>query len=766
MAFEFGGKDTPICWFTLGGCSVQLKYPSLDILQVASAANTDSMKVRCPNCQTHIDCETLQISGATIQCTECGSRIDLQQMIEGHSLQQDGGFLDDQTKTLEFSTAELKEGDFVGKFQILQVIGHGGFGNVYKAYDKQLERTVALKIPRRDQQSQLDATAFVQEAQMAASVRDPNIVGVHEVGQDGDNLYICSEFIEGTTLKGWSKADKRPVEAICRMMIRIARSLHKAHLTGLVHRDLKPANVLVDEEGSPFITDFGLARKVIKGSKRPNAGQIEIVGTPAYMSPEQAVGDIDKIDTRTDIYSLGVIFYELTCGHRPFSGEVASIIQDILYHDPQKPTLTNKSIPRELEAIILKAMAKDQKDRYESALDFAEDIEKFLKNEPTIALPLQGGQHLAYFLRKNRALIAVVVTVVIASMATYLVARYWNKPDPEIVEIGSEEPKVTVSIETSPGRANIAVVPIDPETRRPLREKSIQPTELTPLSLELPQGDYVVEAYLPGLGVQEVRRSVTKQDIDDGKGIEFRKILIKALPENMAAVEGGEFEISYTVEGIDKVPYQVSSFYVQDAEVTCGQYQKLMGGLPAGFATFNRYKWNDKTPVTRFTFLEALDYAERAGLRLIDYEEFCFVATNKGTTGVPWGDVVSAQDLVDYWVIGDIGCFEVDKTLPETASIPIQGLFSNVPELTGTTIVLDALTKIGVVGQQNAIAVVGQPVALMSDRQSHPDLPLNARHVGNKSIELIHSLQYPVGFRCARSQEPRFIDTSKIEESE
>ncbi|RMF38731.1 MAG: serine/threonine protein kinase, partial [Planctomycetota bacterium] len=268
------------------------------------------MQVCCPICETQITYETVLMTDAGVLCPKCKTMVDLQHLAGPNSTSFSAdGFDKDQTWSMAIDDDRLQEGTCVGKFRVLQEIGRGGFGSVYKAFDEQLKRVVALKIPREDARTKMDAAAFLREAQMAASVRDPNIVVVHEVGTDRDRMYICSDFIHGVTLRDWLREAQRCNRDICRMMVRIARSLHRAHRSGLIHRDLKPANILVDKEGNPFITDFGLARRTVKGTEGPDSSRVEIVGTPGYMSPEQAVGKVADIGPQSDCYALGVMLY-------------------------------------------------------------------------------------------------------------------------------------------------------------------------------------------------------------------------------------------------------------------------------------------------------------------------------------------------------------------------------------------------------------------------------------------------------------------------
>ena len=323
----------------------------------------------------------------------------------------------------------IKPGGFIGKFEILEIVGEGGFGSVYKARDHELDRIVALKVPKGSDASEINAELFLREAQLAASVRDSNIVAVHEIGRDGDTSFICSEFIDGDTLKAWTRENHPSIIDCCNLIIRIAKSLQKAHDAELIHRDLKPANILMDSEGTPYITDFGLAKRIatdeignVLASKTASENRREIVGTPAYMSPEQAIGDLSLINRRTDLYSLGVILYELVVGKRPFNGSSATLIQDVIYQNAVEPAKANENVPKVLSAIIKKAMSKNQHERFDSASEFAEELQRFVAGKPTITSPLTVTENILYQASKHRLIVAASVVVVLAVCITAVIS--------------------------------------------------------------------------------------------------------------------------------------------------------------------------------------------------------------------------------------------------------------------------------------------------------------------------------------------------------
>jgi len=266
----------------------------------------------------------------------------------------------------------------IGRFQVVCKLGAGGFGTVFKAHDPELHRDVAIKIPhRRHIENPEDVQAYVNEARLVAGLDHRNIVPVFDVGRTDDgSCYVVSKFIDGCNLSQ-AVHDRRPSHVETAQLISIvAEALHYAHRRGLVHRDIKPGNILVDASGTPFVVDFGLALTDDDFGKGSG-----YAGTPGYMSPEQVRGESHRVDGRSDIFSLGVVMYELLTGRRPFRGESPEDVQfQIVEHDPREPRMIDDSIPRELERICLRALAKRARDRYTTAKDLADDLSHFLSS--------------------------------------------------------------------------------------------------------------------------------------------------------------------------------------------------------------------------------------------------------------------------------------------------------------------------------------------------------------------------------------------------
>jgi serine/threonine protein kinase len=274
-----------------------------------------------------------------------------------------------------------------GNYEIVEEIARGGMGVVYKARQTSLNRTVALKMILSGQWATPDARQrFRQEAEAAANLQHPNIVGIHEVGEHDGQQFFSMDFVDGRSLAELVRTGPLSTERAAACVKSIAEAVHFAHQRGILHRDLKPQNVLVDSDDRPHITDFGLAKRVADDSGLTRTG--DVLGSPSYMSPEQASSQREDLGPTSDIYSLGAILYELLTGRAPFTGTTTwETLCQVIQSPPVPPRKLNPSVPRDLETICLKCLEKSPAQRFASAQDLADELGRYLNGERILSSP-------------------------------------------------------------------------------------------------------------------------------------------------------------------------------------------------------------------------------------------------------------------------------------------------------------------------------------------------------------------------------------------
>ncbi len=346
---------------------------------------------------------------------------------------------DDETSVIaspqhyeELRLAALRE-QFADKYEVLEQLGHGGMGAIYKARQLQPERNVVLKLMLHGRfASEKYHVRFEREAQAIARLKHPNIVSVYEFGEVNGQPYFTMEYVEGANVKRYVERHGLDKREICGLMLKIARAVAYAHQRGVIHRDIKPSNILVDGTGNPQLLDFGLAQLAGEYGEEqdPMTEAGEVMGTPSYMSPEQTLGRPDEIDIRSDVYSLGVLFYELLTSTLPYRVDRTRPLESlriIRQFAPRRPSEVVESVDSDMDAIVMKCLEKERDLRYQSAVELAEDIGRYLRGQPVEARPSTSFYHLRKLVWRHRSLflpiavgalvILLVTTFTILSLA-------------------------------------------------------------------------------------------------------------------------------------------------------------------------------------------------------------------------------------------------------------------------------------------------------------------------------------------------------------
>ncbi|MFM9964462.1 MAG: bifunctional serine/threonine-protein kinase/formylglycine-generating enzyme family protein [Planctomycetaceae bacterium] len=631
----------------------------------------------------------------------------------------------------------LSSGEF-SHYELLGIIGEGQFGTVWRAKDQRLDRIVALKLPRLENWNEHARTMFLREARAAATLEHPHIVRVHAIEQiDGDQLGIVSQFIVGRTLFEILQDRRLTFSESTQLLATVAEAVHFGHEAGVIHRDLKPSNILVDLAGQPHVSDFGLAKW--GGDKTSLTEPGLIVGTPAYMSPEQAGGNSHDVDRRSDVYSLGVLFYEMLVGKPPFDGNSTLLLHQVQRQAPKPPRSHNEAIPRDLETICLKCLAKAPDERYGTARELADDLRRFLAGEPITARFVSVAERGVSWARRNRTLatsFAMAAISTVAALGLSFAFLAWSRPK-----------TLAVSVVTEPPGATVVIYPLDELTGEPIVAQAARPSMKSPLAVNLLPGDYLVVAALSDDRFHEVYRHVPRNpnatpDYYPHRAWETHANgVISWLPINIPLADVRGMTLLEDAEA----GRSVRPFLLDQQEIRVSDFlHEYRDQLPFSLRGRTELSRTPDFPITGLFFDEAVLYAELVGKRLPTAREYEFAATNGWTTSFPWGDNAPPAEV---WKLAEVGLKQFDRTRSDP---PILGLFSNASEFVLAQHSPSASVPFGsvVIAEDHPtnVAVRGGPVLADDHGQGEPRSEIS---IARKSIHR------QVGFRCAKSKSPR-----------
>lgn len=673
------------------------------------------------------------------------------------------------TRVNEFSSIgkEVSEAPSkIGDIELLEIAGFGAFGTVWKAWDLELKRQVAVKLPSNKLDGKQQVDLFLHEAQAAAKLHHPNIVPVYSSGQIDGRGYIVFKYIQGETLRALLNKRALAHEQAAQICLALAAGLDHAHQQGVIHRDLKPSNILIDETGQPHITDFGLAKRIDVTASLAHSGTV--LGTLAYMSPEQAKGRSSEIEAHSDIYSLGAILYRMLTNQIPFEGEPHEVLQRIINQEPVAPRKIEPSIPRDLETIFLKAISKSKRDRYQTAGELATDLKRFLDQKPIHSRRVSFPGRIWRKVKQKP-----IANGLYASLACVFTALAFQilLPTPAVL---ADTPIVTLN--TKPEGAQVAFIPLSKKNGEPMPEQIVHAETTSPVTLPLNPGDYLVVAYFNDQRFHEVYRHVPASN--EGIPLYLRHRFYSRNKENSNLIKLIEIEIPTDhntngmawIDGKHRFPVgnvnsttnphhhrSMPGFWIDTTELNVMDYIRLSNSKPRK-PTYEshkaEYEYSDPQMAVALNYDMAVHLAEKSGKRLLSEFEFEYAATHASATEFPWNNNQLDQKQTELEIFLPVGQPEFDQLATQP---PVFGMYSNVAEWTSSQL------------SRYPQSTTDRSLETLSSHQQHRVVRGGSRTVINGDPGITREMRDPrkrtpiprtevhsgLGVRFARSQKPR-----------
>jgi len=648
----------------------------------------------------------------------------------------------------------------IGDFEILREIGRGGVGVVYLARERGLRRQVALKVLLP--QFTLSATTkarFENEARVAASLNHDAIVPIHRFGNQDGIQYIASDYVEGRTLAEELKYTAgrgepplwKDAKGAAKLLIPIAEALEHAHHHHVIHRDVKPSNIFLSKEGRPYLGDFGLAKDLREEALTVTG---DFVGTYMYMSPEQAMAERVEIDHRTDVFSLGIVLYEMICGQRPFDGDSnKEILHAIAFKNPEPLSSVSQHVSRDIETICAKAMEKRPDDRYQSARQMANDLRRYVAGEPIKARQRSWANKAWRSVRKQgmAAVFAILFGATAAGTGSYF---YYDR---------NYSGKIPIEVYSEPSGAEVLLREVDFSTGEFGEPQTIG---IAPLEARVEPGYYRFTLRIDGRGFAELTRRIDAALlVEEHDRIEVRGTIrpTREVGSSMVEIPPSDF-IGGLGRGDPNYPlmrFRTEGFLIDRLEVTNAQYRDFVlatdySGPDWWGGDYDR-AW-DELPVVGVSWSDAVAYAEWRGKRLPTRLEWDRAARGLDGSEAPWGSmdvvvsdlscagipVVQTSEPEQYRRRYIDSCCPVGSHPQDRSPDGLYDVFGSVSEMVDAVALIPSETIVEPnMGHRNAMSsnwlfvIPGQGMRAIAEVPA--DMPV---------------LQMFVGFRCAKSLAP------------